>query len=164
MAAIHSSCGPSPPLSPVATPSVGRQDEHFKFPTTLAELTPPLEAKLLRHSPGNDYFESTDDSRLLVHTQVYAVAEKYDIQPLKDLACQKFEIAMACYYDSPELADAIEEVYNSTVDSDRGLRNIIIQAFRSHPSLANTGDVYEVISRTPTLAFELWKAERGLPI
>lgn len=106
----------------------------------------------------------TDDSHLLAHTRVYALAEKYDIPALKDLAQSKFEMAMACFYDSPEFADAITEVYCSTIDSDRGLRDIVLQAFRSHPQLASTQDVYAVIKETPSLAFELWKVERGIPV
>ncbi|THX83748.1 hypothetical protein D6D05_03422 [Aureobasidium pullulans] len=106
----------------------------------------------------------TDDSNLLTHTRVYALAEKYDIPALKALAKTKFEMAMACYYDSPEFADAIEEVYCSTIDNDRGLRDVVIQAFRNHPQLASTRDVFGVIKRTPILAFELWKTERGIPV
>lgn len=105
-----------------------------------------------------------EESHLLLHTRVYALAEKYDIPSLKEVAQQKFEMAMACYYDSSEFADAIEEVYCSTIDSDRGLRDVVLQAFRSHPALATTQDVYAVIKDTPSLAFELFKVERGLPI
>ncbi|GAB7356698.1 hypothetical protein MBLNU459_g7407t1 [Dothideomycetes sp. NU459] len=113
-------------------------------------------------SEVDDEYE-TDESHLLTHTRIYALAEKYDIPALKALAKQKYEMAMACFYDSPEFADSIEEVYGSTIDSDRGLRDVVLQAFRSHPQLANTQDVFAVIKRTSTLAFDLWKVERGLP-
>ena len=112
---------------------------------------------------SDDEYE-TDDAHLLLHTRVYALAEKYDIPALKSLARRKFEMAMACFYDSPEFADAVEEVYYSTIDTDRGLRDIVLQAFRSHPQLASTQDVFAVIKETPALAFELWKIERGIPI
>ena len=50
---------------------------------------------------GSDY-ESYDDeeevgeeeSHLITHTRVYALAEKYDIPSLKELAQSKFEMAM----------------------------------------------------------------------
>jgi len=106
----------------------------------------------------------TDESNLLTHSRVYALAEKYDIPPLKDLALEKFEMGMACYYDSPEFPDAIEEVYCSTIDTDRGLRDVVLQAFRNHPQLATTQDVFNVIKKTPSLAFDLWKVERGMPV
>lgn len=111
----------------------------------------------------DDEYE-TDDSNLLTHTRVYALAEKYGIPALKSLSKHKFECQMACFYDSPEFADAVEEVYCSTIDSDRGLRDVVLQAFRSHPQLASTQDVFAVIKRTPNLAFELWKVERGIPV
>ena len=82
--------------------------------------------------------EESEESHLVLHTQVYALAEKYDIPSLKQLARSKFEMAMACFYDSPDFADAIEEVYCSTIDSDRGLRDIVLEAFKSHPQLAST--------------------------
>lgn len=128
--------------------------------------TPPLEA-----DSGSDYDSmdeddepKDDDSHLLLHTRVYAIAEKYDIQPLKQLARAKFEAAMACYWDSADFAEAIEEVYCSTLDNDRGLRDIVMQAFIHHPELANTLEVYELIQFTPSLATDLFKVECGLPI
>lgn len=104
------------------------------------------------------------ESNLVLHTRVYSLAEKYDIPSLKQLAKTKFEMAMACYYDSPEFAEAIEEVYCTTIDSDRGLRDVVLQAFKSHPQLANTQDVFGVIKDTPSLALELFKVERGIPV
>lgn len=131
-------------------------------------LTPPLLDSDSEESELSEEDEDceleADESHLLLHTRVYALAEKFDIPGLKDLAKSKFEMAMACYYDSPDFAEAIEEVYCSTIDSDRGLRDIVLQAFRSHPQLASTQDVFSVIKHTPTLAFELFKIERGIPI
>ncbi|KAK4989807.1 hypothetical protein LTR66_003127 [Elasticomyces elasticus] len=161
------------PKSPLPPPA----DRHDSF-NSIFDKVPNDPTKTRTRSPSlksacsdsesdvdeaDDDYE-TDDSHLLLHTRVYALAEKYDIPSLKALARRKFEMAMACYYDSPEFADAIEEVYCSTIDSDRGLRDVVIQAFRSHPQLASTQDVFSVIKQTPTLAFELWKVERGIPV
>lgn len=128
--------------------------------------TPPLVS-----DDGSDY-ESydeedelpEDESHLLLHTRVYALAEKYDIPSLKMLARSKFETAMACHYDSPDLPEAIEEVYCSTLDNDRGLRDIVLDLFKCHTQLVHTPDVFTVIKDTPTLAMELFKLERGIPI
>lgn len=105
-----------------------------------------------------------DVSHLLLHTRVYALAEKYDIPSLKSLARRKFEMAMACNYDSPELPEVIEEIYCSTIDSDRGLRDIVLNLFTCHPQLAITPDVHTIINETPSLALELFKLERGIPV
>ncbi|KAI5361841.1 Putative BTB/POZ domain-containing protein [Septoria linicola] len=117
--------------------------------------------------PCDDEQSDTNDdvelgSNLVLHAQIYALGEKYDIPSLKHLAIRKFEVAAACYYDSPELADAIDFVYRSTIDTDRGLRNVVLQMFKLHPQLANTQDIYATIRDTPGLALDLWKAERGL--
>ncbi|GAB7359802.1 hypothetical protein MBLNU230_g6971t1 [Neophaeotheca triangularis] len=166
-------CGPQQPQGPLTPPHTsngydfaGKGPQSPRSPKQ-RNRTPPLDV-----DSDSDEYESVDDeeedteaeSHLLLHTKVYALAEKYDIPSLKPLAKRKFEMAMACYYDSPEFADAIEEVYDSTPDSDRGLRNIVLQAFKMHPQLANTQDVYSVIKSTPCLAAELFKLERGLPI
>lgn len=160
---------PDDPITPPGS-SHGEGRSSFDFdkaprtPPKARSGTPPLEADL--GSDEEDYeedYESTEsESHLLLHTQVYALAEKYDIPTLKQLAKRKFEMAVACYYDAPELADAIEFVYTSTIDSDRGLRDVVLQLFRNHPQLANTQDVFAVIKETPTLALDLWKVERGL--
>lgn len=173
-------CAPLTPISPpteIADPLA--RDRHDSSVVRSPRASSPKDKGGLRStntsSASNSCSESdseeeeygeyeTDDSNLLTHTRIYALAEKYDIPALKSLAKRKFEMAMACYYDSPELADAIEEVYCSTIDSDRGLRDVVLQAFRSHPQLASTQDVFGVIKRTPTLAFELWKTERGIPV
>lgn len=133
-------------------------------PTTAHRPDTPQQGS--QHDDQVGYAEDEDDteseSHLVLHTQVYALGEKYDIPSLKQLAKQKFEMAAACYYDAPELAEAIELVYQSTVDTDRGLRDIVLQLFRRHPQLANTQDIYAVIKETPGLALDLWKVERGL--
>lgn len=158
---------PKEPLTPESEgrPSLDLPEGKIHSPKVRAK-TPPLDSD---SESGYDSLEEAEEStetesHLLLHTRVYALAEKYDIPSLKQLARRKFEMAMACYYDSPEFAQAIEEVYCSTLDSDRGLRDIVLEAFKSHPQLASTQDVFTVIRDTPSLALELFKVERGIPV
>ena len=161
---------PQDPMTPpVTSPSEGRTS--FDLPEgkqrspKATPATPPLEPdSQIDYDVIVEDGESEEESHLVLHTKVYALAEKYDIPSLKQLAKSKFEMAMACFYDSSDFAEAIEEVYCSTVDSDRGLRDVVLEAFKSHPQLANTQDVYHVITETPSLAFELFKVERGIPV
>lgn len=157
---------PTPPAgSPSEGPSSLDLPEGKHRSPKLKPATPPLEPDSGSESEEIvEEEEESAESHLVLHTKVYALAEKYDVPSLKQLAKSKFEMAMACYYDSPEFAEAIEEVYCSTIDSDRGLRDIVLEAFKSHPQLANTQDVYNVIKDTPSLAFELFKVERGIPV
>ena len=155
-----------PPTSPVdKRKSLEIPDGKTRSPRA-RPLTPPLdfESESDYDSQEDELENDQPESHLILHTRVYALAEKYDIPSLKYLARRKFEMEMACYYDSPEFAEAIEDVYCSTIDSDRGLRDIVLETFKCHPQLANTQDVFKVIRETPSLAFELFKLERGIPI
>ncbi|KAF2183554.1 hypothetical protein K469DRAFT_582595 [Zopfia rhizophila CBS 207.26] len=101
---------------------------------------------------------------LITHAKVYAIAEKYGITGLKSLARKKFAHQVELHYESTELPEACQEVYETTVDSDRGLRDVIIQTFRAHPDLALRKDVELAVRETPSLAFELFRMASGLPV
>lgn len=68
----------------------------------------------------------THDIELVVHTKVYTIAEKFNIQGLKDLACEKFKAGL-----SKEKLDVftfvLQQVHENTPESEseaglRGLR------------------------------------------
>lgn len=71
---------------------------------------------------------------------------------------------MDLHIDSDELPEACIEAYESTVDTDRGLRNVVIQTFRSNPNLSLRKDVEMAVRETPGLAFELFRMASGLPV
>lgn len=162
-------CNPEDTTRP-STPADGRKSLDFsdgKFDPSNAQPESPqsvADAGSDLESNSGEELETASEAHLLLNARVYALAEKYDIPSLKQLARSKFEMAMACYYDSPEFPHAIEEVYCSTIDSDRGLRDIVLMTFRNHPQLAHAQDVYSVIRDTPSLALELFKIERGIPV
>lgn len=58
--------------------------------------------------------------------QVYAIGEKYGIPPLKSLAKTKTE-AMLKDWTPTHFFDALNEVYESTIPEDRGLRDLYVQ-------------------------------------
>ncbi|KAK3676926.1 hypothetical protein LTR78_003130 [Recurvomyces mirabilis] len=157
---------PESPVSPVSS-----MDEKVPFDLTEKaqrgrSRTPPLVADddTDYESVEGDENLPEDESHLLLHARVYALAEKYDIPSLKQISRSKFEMAMACHYDSADFPEAIEEVYCSTIDGDRGLRGIICEAFSCHPQLARTPDVLAIIQELPSLALDLFKLERGIPV
>lgn len=91
-------------------------------------------------------------------------APRYGIAGLKSLARKRFAHQIQLHVNSPELPNACQEAYETTVDSDRGLRDIVIQTFRAHPDLALRKDVEMVVRETPGLAFELYRMASGLPV
>ncbi|KAL8748348.1 MAG: hypothetical protein Q9184_007371 [Pyrenodesmia sp. 2 TL-2023] len=64
-------------------------------------------------------------SALMNNVLVYALAEKYDIQSLKDLAKEKFELRSATPWEEDNLIAVAELVYTATPATDRGLRDVI---------------------------------------
>ncbi|KAK7214707.1 hypothetical protein V2G26_002710 [Clonostachys chloroleuca] len=84
-------------------------------------------------------------SHLVLHAQVYALAEKYNISGLKALAATKFKCEVDSHWHSEDFMLALKEVYNSTVDHDRVLRDIVVQAVSGHLQLLESKPFQEAI-------------------
>jgi len=81
------------------------------------------------------------ENPLVFHVKVYAIGEKYDITPLKDLAQTKTENILTLEWTPTYFFAAVNEAYQSTIPRDRGLRDIYAQvAIAQGPNLfANKG-------------------------
>jgi BTB/POZ domain len=150
---------PSKPLLSPAS-SAFRDDFNIASPTAKSSL---LALQRLDLNNGQAY-GAQFSTNLVAHARVYAIAEKYDIEGLKALAKWKFATEMNAHHHSAEVPDAIAEVYESTVESDRGLRDVVIQTVRTHPEMVRRADVEDVIKDVPSLAYELFRVGWGLPI
>lgn len=64
-------------------------------------------------------------SALANNALVYALADKYNIFLLKDLAQTKFEVRAADEWAAEDIISILPKVYTTTPDSDRGLRQIM---------------------------------------
>ncbi|CAG9996907.1 unnamed protein product [Clonostachys byssicola] len=84
-------------------------------------------------------------SHLVLHAQVYALAEKYDVSGLKALAATKFKCEVDIHWNSEDFMLALKEVYNSTVDHDRMLRDIVVQAVSLHLQLLESKPFQDAI-------------------
>ncbi len=82
--------------------------------TDMQQIAPPV-------SPS----EKVSLSALLNNVLVYALAEKYDIQPLKEVAHQKFKHRAAYEWFDEEIVTVLREVYAATPANDTLLRNAI---------------------------------------
>lgn len=97
---------------------------------------------------------------VLNNALVYALAEKYDIQSLKDLAKDKFEARSALPWDDDNLCTMLEVVYSTTPSTDRGLRDVAACICLRHID-ASAGRVLhaapfqEVVSKDGALAFNI---------
>jgi hypothetical protein len=91
---------------------------------------------------------------LATHARMYALADKYQISGLKALAQRKFEEAARQHWNSEEFAPALHIVYTSTLEEDRGLRDIVIATI-SRDRLLEKPEVRATVKDLPELAFGL---------
>ncbi|KAJ0333177.1 hypothetical protein KNSL1_013750 [Colletotrichum chrysophilum] len=109
--------------------------------------------------------KSTHISCLLLHVKVYAAAEKYAIEGLKDLAVAKFRTTAIQDWDPAAFLDAASEAYTSTIDTDRGLRDAVIEVFAAHKDLLYEDEAKVIVERLGPLGYDflVYLHRRGNP-
>lgn len=127
---------------------------------------PPPEPEEYCESPSHPIDEDAPSQplilspKLIIHAKVYALAEEYHIKGLKALALEKFEAGIEQHWNSSEFAQAAYEVYTSTVESDKGLRDIIVQTLHAHPELLDKKEV-QAVAKKSSLAYDMMMYVRG---
>lgn len=93
---------------------------------------------------------------------VYAIADKYDIPGLKDMALAKFRISIhGCESIPKHLSTLIRAVYSTTPDSDRGLRSIIVEHCHRHlKELMRSGLFQQTMQELGSFAVDLLRKSR----
>ncbi|KAL2349818.1 hypothetical protein BJ546DRAFT_1071018 [Cryomyces antarcticus] len=69
---------------------------------------------------------------LLFHVQVYTLADKYDVTPLKRLSRDKFATLAKTFWDAEAFEFAIRAVYNITPSHDQGMRDAVVNVSGYH--------------------------------
>ena len=96
---------------------------------------------------------------LVTHAKVYALAEKYLIRGLKAVALRQFKAAattgLFVSLDIDDFLPATWEVYKSTVEGDRGLRDIVVETFYKHSHWLDKGEVRDVLKGLGALTYDL---------
>ncbi|KAF7509726.1 hypothetical protein GJ744_007597 [Endocarpon pusillum] len=105
---------------------------------------------------------SSQNSELNVHAQMYALADKYGIHDLKDLAREKFAAVASNDWDGKGFPVAVHTVYATTPESDYGLRNVVIDTFSEHRELLEKPEMEALVKEVNGLAFGLLKAAWGI--
>ncbi|KAF4467529.1 hypothetical protein FALBO_5593 [Fusarium albosuccineum] len=99
---------------------------------------------------------------LVLHAKVYALAEKYEVSGLKEMAQRCFQIISNCGgCCSKEFAHACEFVYTTTIDSDRGLRDVVVQALHENPRALDEEHIQGAMRSQPDLPYDLVLYGRG---
>ena len=75
---------------------------------------------------------TADEPRMMDNVLVYAIAKKYDIPELKDLAKRKFETLVNLKWPHKDFHDVTEAVFSTTPDRDMGLRQVVTEICGQH--------------------------------
>lgn len=92
---------------------------------------------------------------LVAHAKVYILAEKYLISGLKALALQKFTTSVCDRFDADDFLHAIQEVYTSTLENDKGLRDVIASTLYQHRYLLDQKEVQAILKDLGAVTFDL---------
>ncbi|QVM07886.1 hypothetical protein D8B26_002583 [Coccidioides posadasii str. Silveira] len=110
--------------------------ENVNNEVKLGEVDPSAVEAMIHFMYGIDY-DSSGSSRgrvspLFFNAQIYALAEEYEVQKLKELAKEKFATSVRACWDMDDFPPVIVEVYNTTPSADRGLRDVIVNTCVEH--------------------------------
>lgn len=100
--------------------------------------------------------------QLLLHAKMYEIGDKYDVVGLKELSKEKFDCACRHFWDDPAFPVAAHHAFSTTVDKDKGLRDIVSKTISSHMELLKKGEIRVLMTEVNGLALGvlLEKAEQ----
>lgn len=108
-------------------------------------------------SVNTEDIDKVDIWRVMNNLRVYTLADKYDIQPLKDLSKTKLDAYRAGEFEEDDLVALLDEVFNTTPATDRGLRQSVLSmcACLNTPKAIRTNSrLQDVLHKHPALAYE----------
>ncbi|PGH34508.1 hypothetical protein GX50_02691 [[Emmonsia] crescens] len=105
----------------------------------LAKHKPNALYRMLQYIYTGDYYMETnplldglDDPELLMHTQVYILADYFDIRGLKTTCLRKFVRDAPRLWKSDSLIDSIGNLYSTPKSSSQRMRNLILEVVMEH--------------------------------
>lgn len=97
---------------------------------------------------------------LVFHAHMYALADKYYIEDLKQTAKVRFAGAVKEDWSHEEFPTAIRIAYETTPETDLGLRDIIVDVLLEKSSLLDEKEVETVVKDISELSYELFRRHR----
>lgn len=85
------------------------------------------------------------------------MAEYLQVDDLKGLAARKFRAEAEKHWNHPDFFEAVQEVYRTSVRSDRLLRDIVVDVMKQRNELLDRFEYQDVVSQLD-LSFELLMA------
>lgn len=100
---------------------------------------------------------------LVEHAKVFAIAVKYQISGLQNLAAMRFEEAVNQHWEHEDFARAVHVVYTSVAEDVTRLRLMVVDKIESRfESGIITKELEKELCNTPCLAYDLVKYRFGL--
>ena len=99
---------------------------------------------------------------MALHAKMYELGEKYFVEGLKQLARDKFARSCKFHWNTSHFAAAVEHVFASTVESDTGLRDIVIKIISDRVNVLNMPEMAATLHRFNDLAVGLLKSKAAL--
>lgn len=107
-----------------------------------------------------DFEDSLEEEGLVFHAEMYSLADKYNIRGMKVFAQDHFQNCAKGNCRIREFSTAIRIVYKTTVDEDRGLRDVVVDIISMNMVLLDRPEIKEAVKDTADLAFELLMKSR----
>lgn len=98
---------------------------------------------------------------MIEHAKVFAMAVKYQVDGLRDLAISKFQAQVKSHWNHQDFPHTIFVVYNSTPQDVTQLRDLVAnQMHETFEELQNKPEIEEVVLSIPKLSYNLLKRSR----
>ncbi|CAN9182643.1 unnamed protein product [Alternaria alternata] len=94
---------------------------------------------------GFALYHTPTPRHMLLHLQLWEVADKYLVPDLQALCTRRFKEAAEYYHSHPEMIDAILFVYENLSESAKDLRKIIVSIVYDSPILLEDAEIQESI-------------------
>jgi len=147
---------------PVVDPLIVLLQEGKQGEITLEEDDPDIVDRMIDYLYRLDYDGKATKTYgcLRLNALVYAMAEKYEILPLKELAKQKTAEAMERgNWGMEAFVEALDTVWTTTPQSDRGLRDQCIPFFLKHKHIIRSDKIFvEIVRNNGDLAVDIVQA------
>lgn len=83
---------------------------------------------------------------------MYELADKYNIVGLKELSKGKFEIGCSAFWDTDTFPVAAQYAFSTTVEEDKGLRDIVIFTIATRPQLIKKPEIQVLLKEFGSLS------------
>ena len=143
---------------PIAQRPTNADDPEDLSPYLAGIRLPPISSVAKPHSTR----AQSASIPLMNNVMVYAIAHKYEIPLLKELALLKFRCLMKDW-PQKDFAGVIAKVFEATPPDDQGLRDVIIKICSKHlKDVLDNSETAAIIQQTAPLSFGIVKRNQQI--